>query len=340
MRLLPITLAATLCAIGSVPAEQETTEKIDLEARKRSIPILEEHLKDREERLAEIAADIIRLNDRLEGKVDKIVKKLAGIKDSQKSGYRVSQIKMDAIDGLKRSIEKYQTRRIALIREVREQRTGIPKEVLEGDAAKFDKRIEKRVDQILELSKSFTQDGDVEKYRKVAGGGYSYNGWDDELYEISDEWRQNRRDRTMDGKQRKEIMDALKKAIERHESLIASLKDNLANRKMSKTDRDLMSSELKRHEQILAVRENQHHEMFEIDSPNTSQVSRDAAQDLEEALADASGDLRRDFETIFVKYAELNKERQKVFKVKRNLEARKKWITDYVKKCEEDGVKP
>ena len=48
-----------------------------------------------------------------------------------------------------------------------------------------------------------------------------------------------------------------------------------------------------------------------------------------------SGDLRRDFETIFVKYAELNKERQKVFKVKRNLEARKKRSTNCIKKNED-----
>ena len=151
----------------------------------------------------------------------------------------------------------------------------------------------------------------------------------EELYEISDEWRQNRRDRTMDGKQRKEIMDALEKSIERHESLIASLKDKLANRKMSKTDRELMAAELKRHEELLSIREFQRSEMLEVDVPDTDALTKTAAKDLEDALADASGDLRRDFETIFVKYAELNKERQKVFRLKENLEARKKWLEEH-----------
>ena len=215
MKTSPLALAMTFATLGLAPAQQPPVAGTDIEAHMRSIPILEQHLKDREERIGEIAADIIRLDTRLEGKVDKIVKTLASIKDSHDSGYRVSQIKMDAMNGLKRTIESYLGRRNALIREAREQRTGIPKEVLEGDAAKFDARIEKRVEQILELSKSFTQDADVEKYQRVAGGGYSYNGWNEELYEISDEWRQNRRDRIMDIKQRREVIEALKKSISR-----------------------------------------------------------------------------------------------------------------------------
>ena len=45
----------------------------------------------------------------------------------------------------------------------------------------------------------------------------------------------------------------------------------------------------------------------------------------------ASADLRCDMETIFFKYVELNGERTNVFRAKRNLEARKKWIADYIK---------
>ena len=326
-----LTLALTACLIGAATAQQADDHPINLEERKASIPILEEHLKEREARLADIASDIIRIDQRLEGNVDKIVKKLASISDSEKSGYRVSQVKMDAMKGLARSIQNYQSKRATLIQEVREGRSGIPDEVLESDAAKFDERIEKRVNQILDLSKSFTQDQDVEKYQKVSGGGYSWNGWNEDLYEISDDYRQNRRDRTSDKKQNTEVMEALKKSIERHESLIAGMKDSLANRTMSKSDRTLMELELKRNEEILATRKDQFREMIEVGQPATSPLDRSAAQDLEEALKDASSDLRQDFETIFVKYSELNRERQTIFKLKANLEARKKWIDDYVK---------
>ncbi len=336
MNALRLALAATMMGAGFSPAQEAKEEKIDLAARQATIPVLEEHIKEREERLAETAADIMRLDKRVETKVDRIVKKLASIKDSQKSGYRVSQIKKKAMEGLGRSIKTYQSKRAALIQQAREGQTAIPEEVLKGDTKKFNEHIEKRIAQILEISKSYTQDADVEKYEQVSGGGW---GWGD-VEQISDEYRQNRRDRTMDKKQRDEIMDALKKSIERYESRIAGLKDSLANRTLSKTDRRLMEAELKHSESILDSRKEQRREMLEVEQPYTKSVTRNMAQDLQDALDDAAGDLRGDINTIFTKYAELNRERENVYKAKRNLEARKKWIADYIKECEEKGVKP
>lgn len=334
-----IALAVTTLAFGFAPAQEEREEKIDLAERQRSIPILEGHIKEREERLTEITGDIQRLDKRVESKIDRIVQKLAGLKDSDQSGYRMSQVKMQAIEGLKKSIKTYQDKRSSLITTAREGRTGIPLEVLEGDAEKFNARIEVRVAQILEISQSFTQEKDVKKYEKVAGGGYSWGGWNEDLWGISDEWRQNRRDRTMDKKQRDEVIGALKKAIERHESRISDLNVFL-NRKMSAVDRTLLESELKQSEEVLEVRKEQFREMMEVGQPNTSSVTRNEAHDFQNALTDAGADLRHDMETIFSKYAELNRERSNVYRAKSNLEARKVWIADYIKDCEKNGVKP
>lgn len=339
MNLEKFAVAALVGMMGLASGEETGEEQIDLAARQRSIPILESHIKEREERLAEIVTDMKRLDDRVETRIDRIVTKLASVKDSEKSGYRMSQVKMRAIEGLKNTIQTYQTKRAALVTEAREGRYGIPLEVLEGDAKVFNTRIEKRVAQILEISKSFTQDQDVEKYRKVAGGGRTWGGWHEDLEEISPEYRQNRRDRTMDAKQSKEVLGALKKAIERHETRISDLKLFL-ERTMSSTDRALLEAELKHTEEMLAVRKEQYREMLEVGQAHTSSVSRDQAQDMENALDDAGADLRHDMASIFQKYAELNRERGKVFKAKDNLEARKKWIADYIKECDEKGVKP
>ena len=340
MNALTLALAATTMAAGFSPAEEAKEEKIDLAARQASLPIIEEHIKEREERQAEIIADMKRLDGRVESKIDRIVGKLASVKDSTQSGYRMSQVKMHAIEGLKKTIETYQTKRASLITEAREGRTGIPVEVLEEDEKVFKERIEKRVAQILEISKSFTQEKDVEKYRKVAGGGYnSWRGWHGDVEEISPEYRQNRRDRTMDKKQRAEVVGALEKAIERRKARISDLKVFLG-REMSKTDRSLLEWELKEAEEILGVREEQYREMLEVSQPHTSTVTRNVAQDMQNALNDAGADLRNDMAAIFEKYAELNRERESAFKMKRNLEARKKWIADYIKECEEKGVKP
>jgi len=187
----------------------------------------------------------------------------------------------------------------------------------------------------MEISKSFTQDADVEKYEEDSGGDYynsrwGNNGWGNrETTRISDEYRQNRRDRTMDGKQRNEMIGALKKSIERYESLIAAHEDSLKNRKMSEAEAELMRSEMERDSRILADRRNQLSELAEVSQPDASAIERDAAADLQAAIRDAAGDMRNDFNEIFVKYAQLNEERSKIFELEKSLEARKKWIVDY-----------
>lgn len=328
MRIVTIAIAAACLAPLSGWSQEEQKPEINIEERKASIAIIEDHISDRKERMTEIANEIITLDRRLEGKLDKVVKRLASISDSEKSGYRVGQIKMNAMKGLKKTIENYQSKRASLMNKINQGGSGIPKEVLEGDAKAFDERIEKRVEQILEISKSFTQEEDVKKYEEVEGtGGYGW-GWGPAT-RISDDYRQNRRNRNMNKEQRTEMMEALKKSIERHESLVASLKNRLENRKMSDADRELLEAEMARNVSLLATRKSQLEELTLVSQPSTAELNRDAALDLQDALRDAAEDMRQDFETIFVKYAQLNRERSKLFKLETNLEARKKWLADY-----------
>ena len=199
MKTFTILLAISFASLTRIAAQEE---KIDIEARMDSIPIMEDHIEDREAQMTEIANDIVRLHRRLDDKLEKVVKQLASIKDSTSSGYRIGKLKMDAIESLRTSVEAYQRKRAAVIAEIREGRSGIPKHVLEGEAKHLDEHIEKHINQMLTISKSFTQDKNVEKYERVAGGGYSFGygwGWDDGI-QISDEWKQNRRDRAMDKK--------------------------------------------------------------------------------------------------------------------------------------------
>lgn len=330
MKASSIILVLSGCVL-CFPARAEE-QPVDIEARKRTIPVLETRIKEREERLGELAGDIMTLNQRLDSRINKIVDKIASIKDSEESGYRISQIKKQAMEGLGRSIKRLQERRADLILEARKNSTATPTEVIEGDAAKFDENVEKRVQQILEISKSYTQSADVEKYQRVAGGGYNYgSGWDDDLYEISDEWRQNRRDRTMDKVQSDEVIAALKKSIERHENSASDLKANLKSNRYSETDRQLMTMELKRHEKLLEARKEALREMSEVAMPNTASVDRNEAHHLQQSLADTSEDLRRDFDTIFAKYNEYTEEREKVYALKDNLAARKKWLEEHAK---------
>ena len=98
---------------------------------------------------------------------------------------------------------------------------------------------------------------------------------------------------------------------------------------MSDLDRKLMEAEMNRDIAILDSREGQLEDMLMPPTPDTGPINRDAALDIENALRDASDDLRQDFDSIFAKYAELNRERSRIGALRKNLEARKKWIEDY-----------
>ena len=107
---------------------------------------------------------MVQLDTRIEKQVEDLVKMLSGLRDSQESRTKVTQLKKSAIEGLKRGIELYAKKR----KEIREMvRTGGDEALV--DLGKIDQRILKRVDQIAELTKSIPTHDDVEKYQSDGG---------------------------------------------------------------------------------------------------------------------------------------------------------------------------
>lgn len=70
-------------------------------------------------------------------------------------------------------------------------------------------------------------------------------------------------------------------------------------------------------------------------APGIFELLRSAALILEDSLKDQAADMRRDLNTIFFKHEQLNRERSRVFALKANLEARKKWLEENEPKNEE-----
>ena len=335
MKTLPITITSLTLTMGLIhaqdakPSAEPAKVPMTLEERKASIPSIEAHIKERRDRLEEIGADVLRLDDRLEGKVDNIVNKLSSLKDSESSRRRVSQIKMRTMESLVENAKKYQSKRAELIRELRKKNPSQPKDYVEGDLKIAEGRVEKRVSQVLQLSKSFSQEGDVEKY---TGGGDryydGYGGWHTNE-RVSDEWRQNNRDKSMNKKQRDAVKAALKKSVTRYESLANGVTQKLKSTEISAEYRSLLESEQSHYMQVLENRKSQLADFVLVDAPSTKAISQRAALDIEHALDDAVSDFQSDIRLIKQKYAEVKSERKRIQKLEVNLAARKKWLVDY-----------
>ncbi|MFT4548701.1 MAG: hypothetical protein ACI8XO_001184 [Verrucomicrobiales bacterium] len=316
--------ALALLALQGRASAQETApaKPIDMAARQRSIVNLERHITERDERLAELAQDIITLDARVEKRVDRLVDVLKQSKDSKDSKVSVARTKEKAIEGLTKTIQYYDGKRRGIKELVREE--SPIRDTLIGDVKKFDARIEKRVAQIVELTKSFTESEELKKYDETTRSDW---GWSWTERRISEDWRQNRRDSNHTKLQDKGMMEALGKNIDYLKSRIVFLKAQLESKGITSAEKELYESDIARNESLIKVREEQIYELETLaDGPKPDAVDRDRAHEIADLLEDTVADIREDFFDIFAKYSELNAQREQLAKLKTNLEARKKWM--------------
>jgi hypothetical protein len=324
-RMLPPAAACIVLPTLLVAQEPE----IDMEARRQSVVNLGRHIEQREKRLEELRADIRALDDRIEKRTDELVTMLTEITDSQQSARRVSQIKMRAIDGLRRWIRVYRDRRVQIFESLRREGDNLPREEIAAEVDAFDKRIDKRVGQILELTASMPGHEDVEKYE--SDGGSYWNGWYHESTRVSEDWKQNRRDQVMSDKTRRDLISALETAIRQLEQRRAALDDTVSNRKLSAAEREIQLEELGRVDASLERRRRELRQLATTAGGGGTPVGRNQAHDIERLIEDAGSDLSEDFRRLLRMYDEFNQERNRTFELRQNLKAREAWLQEHDK---------
>jgi hypothetical protein len=271
--------------------------------------------------------DIKTLDDRTEKRIDKIVETLKDTQDSESSKTRITRLKGEAIGGLKKSIQAYNTERRKIFERIRGDNSA-PADALSTYIDKLDARIQKRADQIMELAKTMPHSQDVEKYE---GDSESYyNGWYHETTRISEEWKQNRRQGTATEKELRNLTTALEEGIADLERRRDTITAKLANGNLSSAHTNLAKQELGRTDAILAHRKK---ELLELSSGQEGvsgdETDKNTADHLTEMFNNARGDIAEDHWTVLKKYAEAVAERDTIIKMKTNLAAREKWLKEH-----------
>jgi hypothetical protein len=326
-------LASLLAAASVLPVLLPAQEALpalppeELAARRQSVVNLEAHIAQREQRLAAIVADIRALDERVESGVEEIVTTVSGVRDSESSRVRIANAKADVMVGLKRTIEFYNTHRDALREQLRTGRSALPKETLEQDLAILDGRVDKRVLQIAEIAKSFPDPQELEKYESTAVAGWA--GWWIINEEISDAWRQNRRDSRHTESAREGFTSAMNDAIEHLMQRNASLESKLKSRNLPETEREFYQWEIARNAAIIERRTEELQQFASGEATEAAPVMQGEAHELDMLVRSRRDDLREDFFAIFRKYSELNRARAELKQLEDNLAARKEWLARY-----------
>jgi hypothetical protein len=311
---------AFTCLLAQEPAP------LDLEARRESVNTLKRHLEMREKRFEEVAAEIRQRGQATNEKISELVHMLAGLKDSESSKRRISEVKGEAIAGLKRMLDVYQTERRTIVQRLRGADSESA-EALKKDLEAIDGLAEKRVAEILELVKSIPGGEDIAKY-ELDGDSY-YNGVHYENSRISEAWRQNRRDRVESEKQRREVQQALEKAIADLGRRTDTLKSALSGGKLSGPETEIYEHELAHVTELVGQRKAQ---LLDVTAPSSTEAemaaSRGEADDLKDLFRSARRDISSDFSKTLRLYHDAAAEREKIHALKENLAAREKWLSE------------
>jgi hypothetical protein len=330
-----------LSLLSVLPLHAEETPAVDITARRESVVNLKKHIDAREQRFQEIVADIRALDQRNEARIDLIIDMLKPLEDSQDTNTRINMLKADVIEGLRKSINIYQSKRRDIFERLRTDPSA-PAQALKGDMEKIDERVQKRVDQILELAKSMPARKEVEKYE--SDGGAYWNGWYQETTRISEEYKQNRRQGVATEKNLRELREALENAISSLEAKQSSIAGLLKDRKLTDATRQLQEEELGRTSAILEHRRSERLDLAvpavensgdsassasESSSSTPDLSAKDSAEEMKDLLEDSRKDIAADFWTVIRKYGEAAREREKILSLKANLVAREKWLAEH-----------
>lgn len=321
----PKSIIAIVVAGLSMPLLGQTpdTPPLDYEARVKSVATMKEHIAQRETRFEALKKDLQTLDARAEERIDYLVKTLAALKDSNDSKTKIANLKEEVIDGLRRSISIYRQKRMEIFQRQRKEQI-VPEAELAASIDLFDKRIGKRIGQIMDLVQSLPGHQDVPKYESD-GGSYS-NGWYEETSRISDEWRQNRRQSANTDSERREVLAAINKGIDTSDSRRRSLTETLKKSNLSDKDRSLAQQEMGRVDALLDDLKSRRREMALPGDTASRELGMSEASDISKMIADAREDLSRDLRDILTKFADLDQERTRIRGLQSNLLAREEWL--------------
>lgn len=266
----------------------------------------------REKRADVLLAELKAADDRIEETVDRVLETLKLVGDSKDSRTKVARLKEQTINGMQKNIAEYQRRRAAMQEELRRPTLHFTTEEKQKLIAKFDARIEKRVQQMLDLAKTLASHQDYERYKTVD------NGWYGTEYVQNEDFKQNKRLTKHTDVQREEILKGLKRSIESLERQNKSLQSQAA---AAKTDahRKMLQDEVARNEVLLKTRRDQLTDALKPSTTPTNAISAKDAQNMDLALRKTVESLKREMTDLFGRYSAYLTERS-------NVNAAKGWL--------------
>jgi hypothetical protein len=254
---------------------------------------------------------------RLEQGIGDLVALLQSANDTPETRTRVTLLKEQVAKALARSIGYYRTKRQETRAAMERQDLGYQPEDLRRGLAALDERIEKRIAQIIELTRSLAVNQEFEKYLVEYDEDHTRWGEDNKHYHRNEDYDQNRRVSAITDKDRRQVAEALAKNMEELDRRERDLVSRMTT--ATGTAKELMEEDLADVRRRQGIRAQQSSELRVPTAAAATGVDLDRARELQALVKDMSDDLREDFFAVFRLYNELLVERRDVARLKGQL---------------------
>lgn len=237
-----------------------------------------------EKRVIDLYNQVVAVDAQVEDAVDQIVAMLKQSRDSVDSKSRVLVNKEKAIDALTESITQYEQKRSMRLAELEGGKGYLSTDNLMEDVTQLDEKIDRRVDQVLELVASFTQSEGYTQYEETykKAGGQKYL----KTQRLNPEFVHNKKVVQRADHKTRQVIQEIKDSITKLEQKNAELNDRL-RRMMPVEQKKALQDEMQRNNEMIAKRRQQ---LADLEDKAKSQpaeqvLDRKEARNLEQEIA-------------------------------------------------------
>ncbi|MEI6536892.1 MAG: hypothetical protein WCN98_16220 [Verrucomicrobiaceae bacterium] len=290
----------------------------DAVATAQKLKILEKQVAASQDRIRKLESELKEVDARIEKRVTKTVDNLKLMGDSKDSGSKVSNIKMDVIDFMRKQISDYSRRRAQLRAALDNPNFVIPAETIQADMSKIDQRIDHRIEQVAALGGSFATHQDYDKYNAHDNGDW-YGGTS---YRLNEDYTQNRKATTKANQAKGKLTNAIDENIKRLEFFNRSFRSRMAGQSPATVER--LKADIARNEALIETLQGKRVELLIPSPQNLRALGSKEAQSIYLRLKDTAAEIRRDQNTLTGTYSNLNAERARLAPLTATLTAMQK----------------
>ena len=273
--------------VGLISINSFAEEKNSAEAKKPKLIV------QKEAKIQEMTDEILALDAQIEEEVDQIVQYLASVKDSAGSHTKVAVIKEKAILGLVDSVDDYKQERGKRMNELSKRYPNLSRDILQKQVDITDERIDRRIEQIINITSSLTQNQNVKKYdaywTQQRSSGRRRKGR--VKHKVSKEYKQNKSVTAKSNALKDKVVESLKEEIASLEANNVSLKTRIQTER-SKDRKEQYKKDIEANNITIEKRKEQLQEAETETTVSTKPIEYKDARNLEDKIADLVLDIQ------------------------------------------------